>query len=446
MTHRSLRQGAAALAGAALLAAAPFATTPASAVTTDPLPGRTHFYVPPAPDGAKEQIKQLRADGRDQAAALVKAEVSTPQAVWFTDGTPKQVRKAVHSVSKRAARSTTVPTLVVYNVPGRDCSQYSSGGAGSDTAYRAWIDGFARGLSKKRKVIVVVEPDGLANLPADCPGAYPGQDVGTFPNPAPGTLTAGRIADIAYAGKTIRTADRKALVYLDTGHSGWHSVADSTARLAAAGVTKDQGFSLDVSNYQWTPNLSEYGTWISSCLALHPDAATKTPTDCGDQYYSGGPANGNVGVALDPQLVWSFSASDPTANTSGIDSRYANELAATGARPKAHFVVDTSRNGRGPWVPAAGTYTGDPQVWCNPPERGLGARPAAHPATAYPQLDAYLWIKTPGQSDGQCNRSVTGSTADPEWGGITDPAAGAWFGRQALQLAELASPRLQPRQ
>lgn len=442
MTHRTLRRGAAALAGAALLAAAPFAATPASAVVAKPLPGRTNFYVPPASDGAKEQIDRLRDNGRDRAAALIKAEVSTPQAVWFTDGTPAQVRKAVRKVSDRAAKKKAVPTLVIYNVPGRDCSQYSSGGAGSDAAYRAWIDGFAKGLKKKQKVVVVVEPDGLTNLPADCPGAYPGQDVGTFPNPAAGTLTAGRIADIAYAGKVIRKANRKALVYLDSGHSAWKSVADATARLSAVGVRDVQGFSLNVSNYQWTPNLSAYGTWISSCLALHPDAATKVPTDCGDQYYSGGPANDNVGVALDPQQVWSATASDPKANTAGIDSRYAAALAAAGVKPKAHFVLDTSRNGRGPWVPAAGTDYPDPQVWCNPPKRGLGERPKAHPDKAYPQLDAYLWIKTPGQSDGQCNRGVTGSTTDPEWGGRTDPAAGAWFDKQALQLARLASPKL----
>ena len=444
MTNR-VRRSAAALAGAALLAAAPFATTSADAVVAKPLPGRTNFYVPPAPDGAKEQIDRLKDAGRDRAAKLVKAETTTPQAVWFTSGTPKQVRKAVRKVSDRAAAKKAVPTLVVYNVPGRDCSQYSSGGAGSDAAYRDWIDGFADGLKKKQKVIVVVEPDGLTNLPADCPGAYPGQDAGTFPNPAPGTLTAGRIADIKYAGKVISKANKKALVYLDSGHSAWKSATDASSRLRAAGVDKVQGFSLNVSNYQWTPNLSEYGTWISSCLALHPDAATTTPTDCGDQYYSGGPANGNVGVALDPQQAWSATATDPKANTAGIDSRYAEQLAAAGVKPKAHFVLDTSRNGQGPWVPAAGTSYPDPQVWCNPPGRGLGDRPKAHPAKAYPQLDAYLWIKTPGQSDGQCNRGVSGSTTDPEWGGRTDPAAGAWFGRQALQLARLASPALLPK-
>ena len=442
MSRSLLRRGTVALAGAALLLAAPLTTLPASASTPQPLPSGTRFFVPPAPDGSAQQVRRLLRSGHAKDAALVAREVTTPQAVWFTDGTPKEVRRDVRATVKRAARTRSVPTLVVYDVPGRDCSQYSSGGAGSDAAYRAWIDGFAKGLKKRQKVVVVVEPDGLANLPSDCPGAYPGEDVGTFPNPAPGTLTAGRIADIAYAGRAIRRAAPKALVYLDAGNSAWHNVADATSRLAAARVDRVQGFSLNVSNYQWSPNSASYGSWISSCLALHPDAATTTPSDCGDQYYSGGPANDWVGGALDPQQRWSTTATDPAASTAGIESRYAAALAAADAEPSTRFVVDTSRNGQGPWAPAAGTSYPDPQTWCNPPGRGLGDRPEASPEAAYPQLDAYLWIKTPGQSDGQCNRGVAGSTTDPEWGGRTDPAAGAWFGDQALELARLASPPL----
>ena len=47
-----------------------------------------------------------------------------------------------------------------------------------------------------------------------------------------------------------------------------------------------------------------------------------------------------------------------------------------------------------------------------------------------------------GQSEGSCNRGIGGSTTDPEWDGITDPAAGAWFPEQALQLAQLEVPPL----
>jgi endoglucanase len=357
--------------------------------------------------------------------------VQTPQAVWFTGGTPKQVRQQVRQVAQQAAGKKSVATLVLYNVPGRDCSQYSSGGAGSDAAYRAWIDGVAAGLAKGQRVIVIVEPDGLANLPSDCPGAYPGQDVAA--------LTAGRIADIRYAGAAIMQADPQALVYLDAGHSAWHSVGDIASRLEQAGVNDVQGFSLNVSNYQYTPNLEQYGTWVSECIAYTTAVHPGDFGSCGNQYWSGGPANNWTGVALDPNGQWSDTASNPALNTAGINSRYASILAGT--QPTAHFVIDTSRNGRGPWTPTA-SYP-DPQTWCNPPGRGLGARPEASPQpAAFPLLDAYLWIKTPGQSDGQCNRGVAGSTVDPEWGGITDPAAGAWFAAQALELARLAVPPL----
>jgi endoglucanase len=60
-------------------------------------------------------------------------------------------------------------------------------------------------------------------------------------------------------------------------------------------------------------------------------------------------------------------------------------------------------------------------------------------------LDAYLWIKVPGESDGQCARGLgpAGVTVDPEWG-MVDPAAGTWFPQQGLQLATLAVPPLKP--
>jgi endoglucanase len=82
----------------------------------------------------------------------------------------------------------------------------------------------------------------------------------------------------------------------------------------------------------------------------------------------------------------------------------------------AHFVIDTSRNGRGP-LGGEGTH------WCNPPGRGLGARPTT--STGDPLDDAYLWVKTPGESDGACGQG--------------EPTAGTWWPAQALELARNAS-------
>ncbi|WHT21005.1 glycoside hydrolase family 6 protein [Crossiella sp. CA-258035] len=58
------------------------------------------------------------------------------------------------------------------------------------------------------------------------------------------------------------------------------------------------------------------------------------------------------------------------------------------------YVIDTSRNGNGP--DAAGT-------WCNPPRRKLGQTPLIRPGSG---ADAHLWIKHPGESDGNCGVGV----------------------------------------
>ncbi len=59
-----------------------------------------------------------------------------------------------------------------------------------------------------------------------------------------------------------------------------------------------------------------------------------------------------------------------------------------------HYVIDTSRNGAGP------AATEDPLHWCNPDGRALGVAPTT--ATAGAHVDAYLWVKRPGESDGAC--------------------------------------------
>lgn len=71
------------------------------------------------------------------------------------------------------------------------------------------------------------------------------------------------------------------------------------------------------------------------------------------------------------------------------------------------FVIDTSRNGNG------GTSQNE---WCNPADRALGNFPTLLPEE---HVDAYLWIKRPGESDGTCNNG---------------PDAGTWWLERALQL------------
>lgn len=107
------------------------------------------------------------------------------------------------------------------------------------------------------------------------------------------------------------------------------------------------------------------------------------------------------------------------------------------AVPTVHFVIDTSRNGQGPWNPPAHP-AGDAQDWCNPPGRGPGYQPTANTGVAW--ADAYLWVKIPGESDGQCYRWTNGPQ-DPVRG-IAAPAAGQWFPDMALELVHNANPPL----
>ena len=155
-------------------------------------------------------------------------------------------------------------------------------------------------------------------------------------------------------------------------------------------------------------------------------------SDCANIYWNGGPPTW-VGVSMSPFGQWSDTATDPALNTAAINTRQAGYVGTT------HFVIDTSRNGQGMWdyrgsYPDAGTA----QDWCNAPNRGTGIAPTTN--TGNPLVDAYLWVKVPGESDGQCTRGTAGP-ADPEWG-LTDPVAGEWFPQMALQLAQNANPPL----
>ena len=432
------------LVGSALLIA--LMTLAASALVSaqaDPDSGRSldsnaQFYVPQPNRDAVKQIAELTSQGRKADAALIKAVINTPTAVWVTSGSPKEAEQQVRQITQQAAGKKTLPLLVLYNIPFRDCAQYSAGGATSVAEYKAWIDGVVKGIGD-RQAMIVLEPDSLGIIPwyTNIDGAL----EWCQPKEADrATAATDRFVMLNYAVDKL-TALPNTSVYLDGTHNAWLNVGDITDRLIKAGVAKADGFFLNASNYQWTPDLKQYGTWISSCIAYVTKVNTGDFGNCGNQYWSGGPANNWQGVALDPARIWSDNATDPTANTSGINSRY--DLILGSVKPTTHFIIDTSRNGQGPWVPTPEQKQQfpDPQDWCNPPARGIGLRPTTN--TGNLLVDAYVWIKVPGESDGQCSRGLGSgnNVVDPIWSQV-DPAAGQWFPAQALDLAKRANPPL----
>lgn len=404
------------------------------------LPPDTRFYTPKPNHGAIEQIIDLWHDHNWADAILIKEMIRTPQSVWFTAGTPQSVQRDVRRTVQFAAFRHSVPVLVAYNIPFRDCAQFSAGGATTVEEYKAWIDGFARGIGHK-EAIVILEPDGLGIIPWYKPFRGTGSEQGydwCQPSEAnEATAADERFEMLNYAVNTLK-AKPNVSVYLDGTHSAWLNISDASHRLLQAGVENADGFYLNASNYQFTANSVHYGTWVSSCISMWDPANLSSYVDCPNQYWNGGPDGTKIadllgawtGVALSSYGEWSDESDVPEFNTSGINVRYA------GTEPTTHFVIDTSRNGLGPWEP--GDYP-DAQDWCNPPGRGLGIPTTAD--TGNPLVDAYLWIKIPGESDGECTRGLgnAGETVDPEWG-LIDPPAGEWFPEMALELAQNANP------
>lgn len=306
----------------------------APAPETRPL-GDVGFYVDPA-GNAVQAVQRLREDGERERAALVERRIaSRPSATWLTTD-PDQVFAQAQSLTEAAdADNATMPVLVAYNVPGRDCGLYSSGGAETIDDYLGWVGSLAAGIGG-RPAVVVLEPDAV---PHGLDGCVPDAEVGE------------RYRMLAEA-VTILRRQPEVRVYVDAGNASWIEDLDALATaLRASGVEQADGFALNVSNFETTARSVAYGRRLSALV--------------GD----------------------------------------------------AHFVVDTSRNGAGP-PRAAASGDGEQGAWCNPPGRRLGAPPTTD--TGEDLVDALLWVKQPGDSDGTC---LPGA-----------PAAGTWWPAYASEL------------
>jgi endoglucanase len=285
-----------------------------------------HLYVDPG-GSARQQVEAWKGS-RPADAAAIERIAGQPHAEWFGDWNAN-VTAAVDQRVSTITDAGATPVMIVYNIPLRDCGQYSAGGARDVTGYRTWIRDVATGI-KNRKVVVILEPDGLGLL-TKC------------------LTPADQKARLGLLNDAVRVlAGVGAVVYLDAGNAKWIPAPEMAQRLQAAGVAGADGFALNVSNYVGTPESIAYGKEVSARI--------------------GG----------------------------------------------KHFVVDTGRNGNG--------ATADLQ-WCNPPGRALGHVPTV--STGEPLVDAFLWLKPPGESDGACN------------GG---PRAGEWWPDYALGLAQRAAP------
>jgi endoglucanase len=413
---------------------------------------RTRLHVPENTN-ALAAAEAYEAAGRDDDAALMRQLAGQPQSVWLVGGTPDEISDRVRGVMADARAKRQVPVLVVYNVPGRDCSQYSAGGATTEEEYQQWIDAVARAIGRN-KAVVIVEPDGIALLSSE---PWCGEGGGGFTGEAEDyARVEERFREIRYAVDRLERQPNVA-TYIDAGHSAWHPLNDYDAyygvpnlqfgvvsRLMLAGIGRAEGFALNTSNTRADDELLAYGVRVSKCLRLlRKDPGYELP-----EIYS-------------PEAVYDDEGrfAHPCPSDDVLD---AMPIRPRDIKKMTHFVLDSSRNGQGPWLLGEpdttnddasafesmyGYETTDPETWCNAPGRGIGRRPTTR--TDHPLLDAYLWVKVPGESDGQCRRNLT--APDPAWPDSydvaweqVDPAAGQWFEEQILELTSLAVPPLLP--
>ena len=227
-TEASSGEGAA-TASATPEGAAAATTPPASAAAS----GQSlRFYV----DVAQRAILEQAAD--DTERALLSRIADQPQAIWLNGGT--RDGETLERAVQVSALQGTVPVVVLYNIPTRDCSQYSAGGAADPTAYLAWVQQLADRMDGR--VWVVLEPDGLA-ASDQCGGAT-------------------RLQLLHDAGVILRAGGNR--VYLDVGNAAWLPATEAASRLRTVGADAFDGIALNVSNYETTADSVDYAERISA--------------------------------------------------------------------------------------------------------------------------------------------------------------------------------------
>jgi cellulose 1,4-beta-cellobiosidase len=365
-----------------------------------------------------------------------------PTAVWLDRiatiaGTEDRMGLRAHldaALAQQAASNNPeqpmLITIVVYDLPDRDCAAFASNGelrlenGGLQTYKSDYIDAIAETLNSDPaygalRVVTIIEPDSLPNIVTNLE-IYEACAV------AENAYREG----VAYAVSEIAESDN-AYIYLDIAHSGWlgWEHTETAAALyqevldAAGGADKVRGFATNTANY--------------SSLQEHFN-----PFD---------DVNANMGL-IEGFFEW---------------NRVIDEVHFVDALreffPNHGFIIDTSRNGwsrRGAEAPIdARTHRGN---WCNQTGAGIGERPRANPR---PGVDAYFWIKPPGESDGtsdanenspndegkqydeMCGQDDTVRPYSPDdsipTGALPNaPHAGHWFHEQLVMLVENATPPL----
>ncbi len=210
------------------------------------------YWVNPDGTAARQVAAYEGRDGGENAknAALIRKIAEQPVAEWIT---PENAQEQAKGFTEAAAKADREALFVLYNIPHRDCGQFSKGGAADGNAYRAWIDEVAKGIGD-RPTTVVLEPDAVLHLVDGCtPDEYHEERY---------DLLKGAIKRLKQQPATT--------VYLDAGNAGWQSPDALFEPLQWAGIADADGFSVNVSNFYPTDASKDFGKRLSAKVGGKP--------------------------------------------------------------------------------------------------------------------------------------------------------------------------------
>ena len=434
----------------------PTTTATPTTTTTTPGPGGPKADNPYAGAGVYVNPDWSAKAAAEPGGARI---ANQPTGVWLDriaaiEGTTtsRGLRAHLDGALQQAAGKPLVVQLVIYNLPGRDCAALASNGelkADELPRYQAeYIDPIATILADPKyaalRVVTVIEIDSLPNLVTNVtprPTATPQCDV----MKANGNYVAGVGYALAKFGAIPNVYN-----YIDAGHHGWLGWDDNLGPSAAlfAQAAKSSGSTL-ANVHGFIANTANYG-------------ALKEP------YFTVNDSVGGTSVRTSKWVDWNRYVDELS-----YAQAFRQEAIRAGFPADVGMLIDTSRNGWGgaarPTGPGPST-TVDAYVngsktdrrihlgnWCNQTGAGLGERPKAAPE---PGIDAYVWIKPPGESDGaskeipntegkgfdrMCDPAYTGNPRNQYnlSGALPDaPLSGHWFSAQFQELLRNAYPAL----
>ncbi|MGO4529476.1 glycoside hydrolase family 6 protein [Paenibacillus sp. 2TAF8] len=459
--QKLLRKGVKQMMAAALLAAgifpgmSPGVTQAAEAHVNNPFVGATAYL---NEDYSALVDTSIAITSDASLKAKMETVKSYPTAVWIDriaaiyGGAENAGRKSVeeHLDAVLAQKKPGVPitaSFVIYNLPGRDCHALASNGelpltqAALQTYKTDYIDVIADIFADPKyqdiRIIAVIEPDSLPNL------------VTNLSTPACGQAAASGIyeAGIKYTLDKLH-AIPNVYNYLDIGHSGWLGW-DNNRSGAVALYTDVVGDTLG--------GLSSADGFITNTANTTPLAEPNL-------------SNPDLNIGGQPIRSAKFYEWNPYFDETDFTAKLYSDFVQAGWPASTGFLIDTSRNGWGGVNrPATATgsnindYVNSGRVdrrehrgnWCNASGAGIGEAPKAAPGPAH--LDAYVWVKPPGESDGSSSEIPNNEgkgfdrMCDPTYttkdGVLTGalpnaPVSGHWFHDQFVQLVKNSFPVL----